>query len=77
MGLENSTIFSIVIFVVIAITIQYFKPSVMFNEKGEMREFGVGNTNKTVFYYPIVLIFISVIVYFIVNLTYLKYANII
>ncbi len=76
MALENSTIMSIVIFTTIAITIQYFKPSVMFNENGLMREFGVGYKNKTVFYYPIVLIFIAVVVYILVNLSYLKYANI-
>ena len=77
MALENSTILSIVIFIVIAITIQYYKPSVMFNEKGEMREFGVGNDKKTVFYFPIVLVFIALITFSLVNLTYLKYNNII
>jgi hypothetical protein len=68
---------SIVIFIVVAITLQYYKPSVMFDEKGEMREFGVGNEKKTVFYYPIVLIFVAVISFILVNLTYLKYNNII
>ncbi len=45
---RNLTSISIIIFVCIFISIQYFKPVFLYNRFGALREFGIGKKNKTI-----------------------------
>ena len=58
---------TISIFVLITILIWSYKPAIMFRKDGSIKEFGVGK-DKTVYYYPFILIIIGIISYIIVSL---------
>ena len=58
----NINEYSIVLYLIIAISIWIKKPDLLFNENGTVKEFGVGK-NKTVFYYPILLVFLAIMIY--------------
>ena len=45
---KNTTIVSILVFLVIFVTIQTFKPKFLYNNDGSIREFGIGYKNKTI-----------------------------
>ena len=45
---NNTTLVSIIIFLVIFIIIQMLKPAFLYNRDGSLREFGVGYKNKTI-----------------------------
>jgi len=46
---ENITLISIVIFIIVFGTIQFMKPTFLYNTDGSPREFGIGYKNKTIF----------------------------
>ena len=60
--LDNYIKYSIVLYLIIAIFIWIKKPNLVFNDNGTVKEFGVGK-NKTIFYYPIILVFLAIIIY--------------
>ena len=45
---NNSTLVSVIVFLVIFIIVQLIKPSFLYNNDGSLREFGVGYKNKTI-----------------------------
>jgi uncharacterized membrane protein YozB (DUF420 family) len=45
---NNTTLVSIIIFLVIFIIIQMLKPGFLYNNDGSLREFGIGYKNKTI-----------------------------
>lgn len=45
---ENKTLVSVVLFIILFGSIQYFKPVCFYNRDGSIREFGVGYRNKTI-----------------------------
>lgn len=45
---NNVTLMSIVLFVLTFGIIQYIKPAFLYNKNGSIREFGIGNKNKTI-----------------------------
>jgi hypothetical protein len=45
---NNTTLVSIIIFLVIFTIIQMLKPAFLYNKDGSLREFGVGYKNKTI-----------------------------
>jgi len=45
---ENKTLVSVVLFIILFGSIQYFKPACFYNRDGSIREFGVGYRNKTI-----------------------------
>ncbi len=45
---ENTTLFAIILFVIIFGTIQLMKPNCFYNKNGSLRDFGVGYRNKTI-----------------------------
>jgi len=53
---------TIVFYVVISIVIWLLKPSFMFNYSGSIKQLGV-NEDETIFYYPIVLVFLGIFLY--------------
>ena len=54
----------IITYIIISIALWYMKPSIMFHQDGSLKEFGAGY-NKTIFYYPVVLIFIAVLLFYV------------
>ena len=65
--MRRSTVSVIIIYLVVAYLIWHVKPLVFFDEDGDMKTFGLGD-DETVFYYPLILIFISIIVFYIFEL---------
>tara|TARA_Y100000741_G_C18158329_1_gene520123 strand:+ start:192 stop:440 length:249 start_codon:yes stop_codon:yes gene_type:complete len=45
---KNITSVSIILFVTIFSLIQYFQPSIIYNNDGSLRQFGIGTKKKTV-----------------------------
>jgi uncharacterized membrane protein YozB (DUF420 family) len=45
---NNTTLVSIIIFLVIFMIIQMLRPAFLYNKDGSLREFGVGYKNKTI-----------------------------
>ena len=45
---KNTTVVSILVFLVIFIAVQAFKPRFLYNHDGSIREFGIGYKNKTI-----------------------------
>ncbi len=60
---KNITSFAIVLYFICFVVIYYSKPSIMFNEDGSVKEFGVGYRKKTVVPLWFALIIISVLSY--------------
>jgi hypothetical protein len=69
---NNTTLVSIVIFLVIFGLIQMTKPSFMYNNDGSLREFGVGYKNKSILPVWLFSIFLGILTYVMV-LYYLTY----
>ena len=59
-----------ILYLMVAIGLYYIKPEIMFKD-GKIKQFGVGK-NKTIFYYPMILIIISIILYISVYSIYLS-----
>jgi|SaaInlStandDraft_1057018.scaffolds.fasta_scaffold74184_2 hypothetical protein len=57
-------ILSILLYVIIGMVLWLIKPSLMFNSNGSVKSFGV-QEDQTIFYFPIVLIFMAIIIYII------------
>jgi hypothetical protein len=45
---ENATLFAIILFLIMFVSIQMMKPACLYNNDGSIREFGVGYRNKTI-----------------------------
>lgn len=45
---KNTTLISIILFIIIFTFIQLLKPSFLYNNDGSIREFGIGYKNKTI-----------------------------
>ena len=63
--------YSIICFLVLGVVLWTKKPSIMFDSDGKMLPFGTGK-NKTVFYYPFVVLVMSIIIFFCFNLLFLR-----
>ena len=57
-------IVAIILYIAVSVVLWLLKPSIMFHSNGSIKSFGVNN-DETVFFYPIVLIFIAIIIYII------------
>ena len=63
--------YSIIVFIIISILIWIKKPKLIFDNNGNIRNFGIGN-QKTIFYYPLVLIVLAISIYYIFLNLYLR-----
>lgn len=54
----------IYIYLLVGGLLWYWKPSIMFTEQGKTKPFGTGSQDKTVFAFPIVMMFIAIILFF-------------
>tara|TARA_Y100000591_G_scaffold330672_1_gene362338 strand:+ start:847 stop:1089 length:243 start_codon:yes stop_codon:yes gene_type:complete len=69
---RNVTGFSILLFIILYMLIQFTKPIVLFEPNGGLRSFGVGSTKKTVLPMWLVAIILAILSYLAV-LFYLTY----
>lgn len=69
MNIINNNNLSIIIitYILISLLIYNLKPDIMFDKNGTMKQFGVGK-NKTVIYFPFVLIVLAIIIFLIINI---------
>ena len=72
---NNTTLVSIVIFLVIFGIVQLLKPSFLYNNDGSLREFGVGYKNRTILPLWLFSIVLGILTYVLV-LYYLTYPRI-
>ena len=70
---NNTTLVSIVIFLLIFGFVQIMKPSFLYNNDGSLRDFGVGYKNKTILPLWLFSIILGILTYVLV-LYYLKYS---
>jgi hypothetical protein len=54
--------YSIIAYVIISIYIWIKKPSLLFDNQQNIKQFGIGY-NKTIFYYPFLIIILAIILY--------------
>lgn len=62
LNLDFSTQLIIFFYLCIAIGIYLLKPKIMFNSDGSIKKFGIGY-DKTIFYYPYVIIVFALLLY--------------
>jgi hypothetical protein len=67
LNIRFSTLYVIAIYIALSYIIWTYKPQLFFTKDGEMKSFGLGQ-DQTVFYYPMILIFLSIIVFYIFEL---------
>ena len=60
---SNYLKYSVIAYLLIAFFIWMQKPSLIFDKNKNIKKFGVGS-NKTIFYYPLVLIVLAIVLYF-------------
>ena len=73
---NNTTLVSIIIFLVIFGLFQLMKPSFLYNKDGSIREFGVGYKNKTILPLWLFSIVLGILIYVLV-LYYMAYPKLI
>ena len=69
---NNTTLVSIIIFLVIFMIIQMLRPAFLYNKDGSLREFGIGYKNKTIVPLWLFSIILGILSYVLV-LYYLTY----
>ncbi len=72
---DNATLIAVTLFIIIFGSIQFAKPSFLYNEDGSVREFGIGYKNKTIFPVWLLSIVLGILSYLFV-LYYLANPNI-
>lgn len=60
---QNITSVSIVLFVILFIVIQVVKPSIIYNNDGSLRQFGLASRKKTVLPIWLITIFLAILCY--------------
>jgi len=61
---RNITSFSIVIFLIVYVLINFFKPAFLYNNDGSLREFGLGLRKTTVIPAWLLAIILAILSYF-------------
>jgi hypothetical protein len=63
---KNLTSISILLFLLAFVGVQYVKPAFLYDNKGAIRQFGIGKKNKTVLPIWFLTIILAILSYFIV-----------
>ena len=66
---KNATTISIVLFAVIYIVLSTYKPGFIFSKDGNIREFGVGQSNKTILPLWLVSLLLGILSYYVIMVT--------
>jgi hypothetical protein len=72
---NNVTLVSVLLFIIIFMLVQLYKPTFLYNKDGSIREFGVGYKNKTIMPLWLFSIILGILCYLLV-LYYLAYPRI-
>jgi len=67
LNIRFSTINLITIYLIVAYVIWLYKPTVFFKDDGGLKSFGL-RENETIFYYPLTMIFLSIILFYLFEL---------
>jgi len=67
LNIRPSTIYIFIIYLVISYVIWIYKPAIFFSKNGEIRSFGL-QEDQTMFYYPLMLVFLALIIFYIFEL---------
>lgn len=67
LSFRPSTIYILIIYLIISYVIWIYKPQIFFTKSGEVKSFGL-QKEQTMFYYPIMLVFLALIIFFIFEL---------
>lgn len=60
---KNINTFAIIVFLILFATLQYFKPSFLYDRDGSLRQFGLGYRRKTVIPIWLISIILAVLSY--------------
>ncbi len=60
---NNILFFSIILFVILFITIQVLKPSLLYHKDGSLKKFGIGFKNKTIIPMWLITIVLAILSY--------------
>ena len=71
---KNNVSCSVVIFLVIFVSINYFKPNFLYNNNGTLRQFGIGYKKKTILPCWVMAICLAILTHLFV-LWYIKYCS--
>lgn len=63
---------SIILFLILFFTVQYFKPPFLYDKDGSIKQFGLGYSKKTIFPVWLFSIYLGILVYVLV-LIFVKY----
>jgi hypothetical protein len=63
---------SIILFLILFFTVQYFKPPFLYDKDGSIKQFGLGYSRKTIFPVWLFSIYLGILVYVLV-LIFVKY----
>lgn len=69
---KNISLVSILLFLILYLTINLIKPNFMYDNKGNLREFGIGYKKKTVLPSWLISIIVAIMSYYLV-LYYITY----
>ena len=72
-AVRNEIKYLILLYLGIALLIWYYKPNIVFN-KNKTKNFGTGY-KKSVFSYPIILVFLSILLFYIFEIIWSKKNN--
>ena len=71
LNLDEYLKYSIIVFLFLSILLWIKKPKLIFDSDKKMRQFGTGK-NKTIFYYPFIILIIAILTYYFFNMLYLS-----
>ena len=63
---KYATTISIALFAIIYAALSVYKPAMMFSKDGDLREFGVGQSNKTIMPLWLVSLLLGIMCYFVI-----------
>jgi len=72
--IRNNLQYFLFFYILICLSIWYAKPSIMFTSDGKMRHFGTGR-ELSIFSYPVAIIYIAIIGFYIFEIYMLKLTN--
>jgi hypothetical protein len=74
--IRNELHLVIFIYLLLGVLIWKMKPRIMFDNEGKMKQFGIGN-KKSVFAFPIIVILLAIIIFYLFEIRMLYKANLV
>jgi hypothetical protein len=74
--IRNELHLVIFIYLLLGVLIWKMKPRIMFDNEGKMKQFGIGN-KKSVFAFPMMVIILAIIIFYLFEIRMLYKANLV